>query len=832
MFSVDANGFVALAGGGQAIDSVAVQTGTSPIAPTVAGLITINGAVVSAGTNPIRSDGTGANTLAIEVQISQALAAADATKIGLSNFDSSSFAVAATGFVTLSGTGAGKTITGNSGGALSPTAGNWNIFGASVAAGTSPVATSGSGSTLTVNVQKSQAIASTDATKVGLAAFDSAKFTVDANGFVTTSGTTVLDTLTGNSGGAISPTAGNINTLGTGSITIAGSGSTLTTQLTGLTNHAIQIGAGTATLTQLGAGTTGQVLQTNTAADPTWSTATYPSTTTANRILYSSSNNVVGQITSTTNGVLITDNSSVPSLLANSATPGFVLTANAGAPPSWQTTGTTGVVTINGDSGSATGTTITFTTGGATGNGTALFTGSGSTVTLSSSTAANNNTGWGTAALAALSGGGNNTAFGWHALNALVSGTNCTAVGMQALNNTTGSNNTAVGYQALSVNVGGTSNVAMGYQALVSTATGTNNIALGASAGSSFTLANSSNIAIGNIGVVGQSNTIRIGTQGSGAGQQNVCYVAGVAAVSVSNLNVVTIDTTTGQLGSQAAANVGTVTQFDVLVGGASSAIASVGPGSAGQILQSGGNAANPAYSTATYPSTASTSGKVLVSDGTNFLSTSLQGNSTALKAPTVQKFTSGSGTYTTPTSPGPLYIRVVLVGPGGGGSASNTNNGAAGSAATTFGTTLLSGGAGAAGLTTGGGAGGAASLGAATGIAVNGAAGTGGGSIINSAGGIGGSSFMSGAGSGGNINANGGTAVTNSGGGGGGGGGTGASQSGCGGGGGGYVDAIITAPSATYSYVIGAGGNGGTAGGQAGGAGAAGQIVVYEYYQ
>ena len=37
-----------------------------------------------------------------------------------------------------------------------------------------------------------------------------------------------IATLTGNSGGAISPTAGNINILGSGGISVAGSGSTLT----------------------------------------------------------------------------------------------------------------------------------------------------------------------------------------------------------------------------------------------------------------------------------------------------------------------------------------------------------------------------------------------------------------------------------------------------------------------------------------------------------------------------------------------------------------------------------------------------------------------------
>lgn len=179
-----------LAGGSVGVDSIAVQTGTSPIVPTGAGLVTINGAVVAAGTNPVRTDGTGANTMAVEVQISQAIAGADATKIGLSNFDSSSFAVDATGFVTASGTG-------------------------------------------------------------------------------------LLKTLTGNTGGALSPTAGNISTVGTGSITIAGAGSTLTTQLTGLTNHNVLVGAGTATISNVApSATSGIPLVSNGAsADPSFTTA-------------------------------------------------------------------------------------------------------------------------------------------------------------------------------------------------------------------------------------------------------------------------------------------------------------------------------------------------------------------------------------------------------------------------------------------------------------------------------------------------------------------------------------------------------------------------------
>lgn len=64
------------------------------------------------------------------------------------------------------------------------------------------------------------------------------------------------------------------------------------------------------------------------------------------------------------------------------------------------------------------------------------------------------------------------------------------------------------------------------------------------------------------------------------------------------------------------------VTLYDVLVGGSSNTISSVGPGSAGQVLQSGGNAANPVYSTATFPSTASGTGTILRADGTNWVAT------------------------------------------------------------------------------------------------------------------------------------------------------------------------------------------------------------------
>lgn len=196
-------------------------------------------------------------------------------------------------------------------------------------------------------------------------------------------------------------------------------------------------------------------------------------------------------------------------------------------------------------------------------------------------------------------------------------------------------------------------------------------------------------------------------------------------------------------------------------------------------------------------------------------------------KQPTRQVFTSGSGTYTTPT--GATRINVRMVGGGGGGSGRDANNGSTGGN-TTFSTLTASGGAGG----TQGGAGGAG--GAAAGGDINISGGSGAGAIQNNTAGVapcgaaGGNSVFGGGG-GGILNATGGSAATNSGGGGGGAGGANSTGSGSGGGAGGYVEKLIAPPAASYSYAVGAAGNGGAAGGQAGGQGAAGIIIVDEFY-
>lgn len=211
---------------------------------------------------------------------------------------------------------------------------------------------------------------------------------------------------------------------------------------------------------------------------------------------------------------------------------------------------------------------------------------------------------------------------------------------------------------------------------------------------------------------------------------------------------------------------------------------------------------------------------------------------------PTVQKFTTGSGTYTTPA--GVQYIRVRMVGGGGGGAGSGGPSQGSGGAGgnTTFGTTLLvaNGGTGGTGSNGVPGTGGTASLGTGPiGTTVTGAFGTGAApanslATIAPAGGPGGATAFGGGGGGGAPGGTGGAASANSGGGGGGAGlgfSTASGQAGAGGGAGGFVDAVITGPAATYAYAIGAAGTAGTAGtsGSAGGVGGAGYIEVTEYY-
>lgn len=85
----------------------------------------------------------------------------------------------------------------------------------------------------------------------------------------------------------------------------------------------------------LGATADFNMLQSNTSGTPAWSTSKWPATTSASQILYSSSANTVVGLTTQNGGVLVTSNSGVPSILAGSGTTGTVLQATASGSPAW-----------------------------------------------------------------------------------------------------------------------------------------------------------------------------------------------------------------------------------------------------------------------------------------------------------------------------------------------------------------------------------------------------------------------------------------------------------------------------------------------------------------
>jgi len=155
------------------------------------------------------------------------------------------------------------------------------------------------------------------------------------------------------------------------------------------------------------------------------------------------------------------------------------------------------------------------------------------------------NVGVGVNALFGNTTGPGNTAVGSMALQNNTTGDHNTAIGNRSLQfNTIGGHNTALGWLALSKNTGhdGSANCAIGDQALGQNTTGFANTALGSGAGSQLTTGNF-NIDIGNPGVAGESETTRIGVQGS----QIRAFIAGISGTAVTGTAVV-VDGS-GQLG-------------------------------------------------------------------------------------------------------------------------------------------------------------------------------------------------------------------------------------------------------------------------------------------
>lgn len=203
---------------------------------------------------------------------------------------------------------------------------------------------------------------------------------------------------------------------------------------------------------------------------------------------------------------------------------------------------------------------------------------------LDSLTTGQKNCAIGEGCLAAITSGIQNVGIGFESANTATTGFNlsalghsalfncgtaihdCLGVGTNSLEGCTGNYNVGVGSQSMTAGVSGQGNTGIGgftvlnlltsgsfntcigYNAAAFLVSGSNNVILGENAGNNYTGAETNNILLNHAGVLGESTTTRIGTQGT----QTAAFMAGVTGMTVSNLNVVTIDSTTGQLGSQA----------------------------------------------------------------------------------------------------------------------------------------------------------------------------------------------------------------------------------------------------------------------------------------
>jgi hypothetical protein len=196
------------------------------------------------------------------------------------------------------------------------------------------------------------------------------------------------------------------------------------------------------------------------------------------------------------------------------------------------------IMTIDGNTGTASGATVTITTGASNADGTALFTGDGVSTITQTFTDASFNVGLGTTVLSNNTLGTFNSALGYTSLFSCEQGTGNSSVGSNSLSSLIGT-----GINDASFNVG------MGYFSGNGLTSGSFNIILGSSAGNNYSSSESNNIIIGNSGVTGESNVVRIGTTGSGSQEQSTTYIAGISGVNVGSVASV-VSISGDQLGS------------------------------------------------------------------------------------------------------------------------------------------------------------------------------------------------------------------------------------------------------------------------------------------
>ncbi|MDG0815785.1 hypothetical protein [Bdellovibrio svalbardensis] len=173
------------------------------------------------------------------------------------------------------------------------------------------------------------------------------------------------------------PTASSVTNTELGYV--SGVTSSIQTQLnaksssTGWSNYSVIATNGSGTMTAVTGSVNGSILQYS-ATGPVYSTASYPGTTTANQLLFSSANNVVGGLTSANDSVLLTNGTGVPAWAAKTAdtfTQYALLAGRAGGQSLNGGTAASNNLTLDSTSNATKGYVLLNPTGGNVGVGTA-----------------------------------------------------------------------------------------------------------------------------------------------------------------------------------------------------------------------------------------------------------------------------------------------------------------------------------------------------------------------------------------------------------------------------------------------------------------------------
>jgi hypothetical protein len=365
---------------------------------------------------------------------------------------------------------------------------------------------------------------------------------------------TIVETLTGNSGGAVGPDgSNNINVVGDGTtIDVTGSPGTNT-----LTISALSSGGATSFPTDSGTATPAAGIL-NIIADNAALNA-------GSSVSFSGSGNtVLLNVTDTNNNTII------GSLSGNNTITGANNTIVGQFCGSVLTIGRSNVIVGEGSGNSMTDASSNILIGISTGP--ALVDGTGN-IAIGTNTASSlfeasnnifigNNTGVtlfegisnimiGGSAAASLLEGNNNIIIGENAGASLFLENNNMMIGVNAGTSlTSGTRNVLIGGSAGASLINVSDNTFLGFNAGNSIGNGQHNIIIGSNAGTNYGANESNNILIGSIGIAAESNILRIGqSTGGGAGQLSQAFISGIDGVNVGS--VATVVTESGnQLGT------------------------------------------------------------------------------------------------------------------------------------------------------------------------------------------------------------------------------------------------------------------------------------------